>query len=325
MTSLELTLLLCALGAGILGSALFSGLEMGLYSINRVRLELRVGRGDGRARILGSLLRRPQKMLAVILIGTNAANQLGTWSVATLLHGSGFGPIAVIVIDTVLLVPLLLILAEVLPKDLFRTRSDDWCYRLARPLRLVELLLTVTLVAPLTEWFGRAMARLVRGGDPESLTARQRMSDLLKEGVDAGVLSVNQTALLDRALRMRYRTVGDVMVPWRDVHAIAAAASPDERRAAIDSRWSRMPVVETDGGVRSIVSIIALYTRPDEPLTDCATDARMLNPDTPASEALLDLRSHQAAIGVVQGPAGPPLGIVTVKDLVAPLIAAEGP
>ncbi len=325
MTPTVWILLAIAAAAGILGSGIFSGLEMGLYSINRVRLELRTGRSDVRARILGRLLHRPQKMLAVILIGTNAANQLGTWSVASMLHGSGFGPIAVIIIDTVVLVPILLVFAEVLPKDLFRARGDDWCYRLARPLRVVEVLLTVTLVAPLTAWFGSAMASIVRGGDPETTTARQRMSDLLKEGVDAGVLSVKQTALLDRALRMRHQTVGDAMVPWRDVHAIGAHAGPHERRAAIESRWSRVPILDADGGVRSVVSILTLAARPKDELSSCATEARVISPDTPASEALRDLRSHQAAIGVVQDTTGKPIGIVTVKDLVKPLIAAEGP
>ncbi len=325
MTPLDWALIVAAALAGIAISAVFSGMEIGLYTINRVRLELRAGQGDRSAAVLSTLVRRPQRMLAVILIGTNAANQLGAWSIAAMLHGAGFGPVQSIIIDTAILVPVLLIFAEVVPKDLFRARGDNWCYRLAVPLRAVEILLTVTLIAPLTEWFGRAMAWLVRGGDATGMTARQHMADLLKEGVDAGVLSVNQTALLDRALRMRHQTVGDAMVPWQNVHAISANAGADERKVAIDSRWSRVPIVDGDGRVRTIASIITLHARPDDALSACATEARQLSPDTPASEALLDLRSHQAAIGVVQDSSGAPVGIVTVKDLVKPLIAAEGP
>ncbi len=322
MTDLEWSILFFAAVAGTCLSALFSGMEIGLYTLNRVRLELRSGDGDHSAHILSRLLSRPATMLTVILVGTNAANQLGAWSISVMLHGAGYGPIASIVIDTIILVPILLILAEVLPKELFRAHGDRWCYPLARPLRVVELVLRWTGIGPIIELFGRGVAAIVGGSVEREVTARQRMGDLFKEGLDAGVLSKEQANLLDRALSLRDRTVRDEMVAWRSVQTIAKNATSEQRQEAIVSRWSRLPAIGEQQCVTGIISVLNLDCYPDRPISDLAHDAMFIRHSTSADHALRTLRSHQAAIAIVQDDNGEAIGIVTIKDLIRPLLAS---
>ncbi|MCP4758292.1 MAG: DUF21 domain-containing protein [Planctomycetes bacterium] len=316
-TATVILLILIAVAATAL-MAIFAGMETGLYTLNRVRLELRTGRGDRHASTLSRLIARPHRMLAVILVGTNAANQLGAWAIATSLHGRGYGPIASIIIDTIILVPVLLIFAEILPKDLFRAHGDRWCYTLAAPLRIVEIAMTAIGLVGLIEWFGRAISSTVGGNRIGELTARQRMSDLFKEGIDAGVLSHGQTALLDRALELRELRVSDVMVPWDKVGTIAE--SHDDHQAAIDSRWSRLPVMGPNGRVLGIVSVLDLACASIGNLQDTLVQAMILQPSDRADAALRSLRSHQTAMAIVHDREGLPIGIVTVKDLVKPLL-----
>ena len=320
MTSAAIIMLICAVILGTLLSALFSGLETGLYTMNRVRLELRVAAGDRTALILASLIARPRRMLAVILLGNNAANQLGAWSIARMLHGAGMGQLASIVIDTLILVPLLLIVAEVLPKDLFRAHGDRWCHRLAQPLRIFELILTWTGIALLVDWFGWLVSRLVGGNPQPEASARHRMSDLLKEGIDAGVLSSRQTALLDRALQLREHTVEDLMVPWSNVSRLSNEADRSALNTAIQSGWSRLPVVDGNGSVTGILSILDLSSK-DQDIRDIElSDPLPLSPHTHADAALRSLRAHHASMAIVRSTNGSPLGMVTIKDLARPLI-----
>ena len=323
MTMLEWILLLCAAAGGTVLSALFSGMETGLYTINRVRLELRAGSGELSARILAGILRRPEHMLAVILIGTNAASQLSAWGISSILHGAGFGPIASIVIDTAILVPVLLIFAEVLPKDLFRAHGDRWCYTLARPLRCIDVLLTYSGVAPLIKWVGRLFASVMGDSHANKVNARQRMSDLLREGVDAGVLTEGQTDLLERSLQLRDKQVENVMVPWPKAQSLPATARSNDRKVAVDSRWSRLPVVSSDGHPIGIVSIMDLYTRPGDSIESLMSPPMWLPPSMPVGTALKRLRHHASAIAIVGEPGHPPAGIITIKDLVRPLLTAE--
>ena len=201
MTNVEITLLVLAAMMGLSLSALFSGMETGLYTLNRVRLTLRRAEGDASAIRLVTLLERPARMLATVLLGTNIASALGSSSLAALLESTGLSEGWVVVANTLILVPLILVLAEILPKDFFRVHGDRWCYTLSAPMIGTRRLLTWIGLVPLVECVGRAAAGIA-GGDLQRTanTARQRMSDLLKEGAGAGVLSVEQAGLLDRAL-----------------------------------------------------------------------------------------------------------------------------
>jgi Mg2+/Co2+ transporter CorB len=59
---------------GLIFSALFSGIETGLYTINRVRLSVRAGHGDLRGKYLLALIQNPVRMLATLLVANNIAN-----------------------------------------------------------------------------------------------------------------------------------------------------------------------------------------------------------------------------------------------------------
>jgi putative hemolysin len=319
MTSLDWALLIAAAIAGVMIMGLFAGLEMGLYTLNRVRLQLRVGQADHRALILSRLLGRPERMLAVVLIGTNAANQLGAWSIARMLHAGGVGAFSSILIDTIILVPLLLVVAEILPKDLFRSHGDRWCYKLAPLLRGVEFVLTWIGLVPLCTVFGRFITRLTGGQTNADLSARQRMTHLLLEGRDAGVLSEGQSELLSRALSLGERLVGGEMVPWRSVRTLPMDADDRSRNEAVASPWTRFPVIDHDGGIAGIVSVVDLYCTPDIPIDELAVHPLRLHPDDAVSDALRQLRSHQSQIAIIETTTGRPLGIVTLKDLVEPL------
>ena len=59
---------------GVLLSALYSGLETGLYTINKIRLDVRALSNVASAKRLLEILDRPARMLAVLLVCNNIAN-----------------------------------------------------------------------------------------------------------------------------------------------------------------------------------------------------------------------------------------------------------
>lgn len=318
MSNGDVTIFLALAVLGLAGSALFAGMETGLYTLNRVRLALRRKEGDRRALRVGALLDRPARMLAVILLGTNIAHALGSTAVTVLLEGSGLTEGWVVVVNTAILVPLLLLFGEILPKDLFRLHGDRWCYTFAAPVGWTRTILTICGVVPLVEFVGRMAANAVGTTSTASLGARHRMSDLLKEGVDSGVLSAGQTALLDRALELRHRTVADEMIDWSSVRTLHVDADVEERASSLTSPWTRLPVVTADGAVLGVVSVIDIGLSPDDSVQELQQDVCHFDVGLSVPIALTQLRQQGKPLGIVERD-GHPVGLVTLKDLVETL------
>ncbi len=100
---------------GVVLSALFSGLETGLYTLNRVRLLVRAGRRDRSAMRLHGELEHPNRLHTTLLLGNNIANYLGTFGVAAILNQLGFNALLSVVINAAILIPIIFVLGETLP------------------------------------------------------------------------------------------------------------------------------------------------------------------------------------------------------------------
>ncbi|MHC4861732.1 MAG: CNNM domain-containing protein, partial [Planctomycetota bacterium] len=66
-------------------SFFFSGIETGIYALNRVRLRIRAAEGEARAESVADLVRRPQITISTILIGNHVANYAASYFSMALL------------------------------------------------------------------------------------------------------------------------------------------------------------------------------------------------------------------------------------------------
>ena len=135
MTGALMIIALC-----MLVSFVSSGIEAGIFSINRVRLAHRAKQRDRAALTLQALLENPDRMLITVLVVTNLANifalVLGTRLLVTHLGRHGY--LAALGIY----LPLYLFGLELLPKSLFRRFPYRALALLSGPLRLLDLALT---------------------------------------------------------------------------------------------------------------------------------------------------------------------------------------
>ena len=312
---------------GLLLSAVCSGLETGLYTINRVRLAVLAGGGSRSARLLEAELERPGRLLTTLLIGNNTANYMGSLGVVAMLGLAGLDDTQAIIVDTVILVPILFIFAETLPKDLFRTHTDSWTYHLVGPLRYVRILLSVIGLVPFVAGIAALVQKLLGGRNGSELAGRHRMAELLREGVGAGVLSTSQGALLDRVVELRDRTVRSELVTWRRVATIPLSSNRSNRERILRSRpLSRWPVVDRDGRVAGILHAVDAMAHPEKTTQELLRPATIIDPDVTTLEALKQLRDARVQLAIVavreQGSMSHsrPVGVVSIKDLVEPLI-----
>ena len=203
-----------ACGALLL-SALASGMETGIYCLNRVRLRVRSARNEPAARRLAGLMQRPEELVITALLGTNIADYLAAACVSALLLHAGIGQNTVEIYATLILTPLILVFGGVIPKDWFRQRGDGLMYPLALPLLgLVRLARATGLV-----WALRRVTRLLnRLIDParaqfdEGLLPRAKTLRLLHEGAARGGLTALQRDSLQRAITGPGCRLGSVLL-----------------------------------------------------------------------------------------------------------------
>ncbi|NDA76841.1 MAG: DUF21 domain-containing protein [Actinobacteria bacterium] len=146
---------LASLGA----SAFFAGVETGAYTVNRLRLAVRADRGEHGARVLIGELSRANRWLATLLIGNTLAGDAASYAIGTLLDGAGISHGAAMALNAAILLPLIVVLGETLPKELFRQHADSWMVVVAPLARWVRVALGATGAVALVRWLGDALAR----------------------------------------------------------------------------------------------------------------------------------------------------------------------
>ena len=306
---------------GLLLSALYSGLETGLYTVNKIRLDIRACSGVKSAQRLLALIDKPTRMLAVLLVCNNIANYLASYGTARMLEETDLGPWMAILVNACIMIPVLFIFGEVLPKDLFRSHTDTWTYRWSAPLSWSDKLLWWTGVVPVVSMIGN-LARFVLGTENSiEPSPRRRFGLLFKEGLEGGVLSDEQITLADRVLSLKTLTVKSEMVPWTRVRCIGENVSNNRRTAAINNAsHTRLPIVDSKGYVIGVLPVLGALLTPEKPTADLLKMPLFVSQETPARDALRDLRESGVSMAIVITPEKKPVGIVTLKDLVEPIV-----
>lgn len=319
------------LGVGLVSmalSALYSGLETGVYCLDPLKLQLRSESGGRLTAWLRTMLARRERLLVVLLIGNNVANY-GTTAAAAILLTTMFdvGDQGGELLTAVLLTPVLFVVGEMVPKNLFQRFADTLVYRWLWLLRGSQILFRViglvAVVGTFTDWVARLGRR--GAGPADVLGAREQLHAILRETAASGLLSGYQAQIAENVLNVGQVTVAQVMTPLRHAQMVPHDATAAQfRTRAVDSRHSRWPVYRSDRrddiiGVLHVDEV--LLAGDDHWNLDAHVREPLLLPgDTGAMPALARLQRSRQAIGIVVDAQDRAIGIVTLKDLVEEIV-----
>jgi putative hemolysin len=323
LTSTEWWMMVLLIVVGTLGAAFFAAGETGLYAVNRIRLRVRAARTsppDLPAKILAGEIERLPSVLPAMLIGYNLFSAIGAYGLTTILDARGTSELQLILLNLFLITPILFVITDTLPKELYRESPDVLMYLSAPAIRLWRYITTYVGVLPAIRALARVVLRYAVGSRAHETApqARAHIHSLLKEGAGAGVVSQHQLTLLDRAFGLREADVGDEMIPWSRCVTIKADW-PRQRVLEVlgQKPFSRFPLVQ-GSRVLGIIEYVDLCLLPDAPLETLARPPVKLASSIPVRDALKSLALAESRMGIVM-EAGRPIGLVTMKDLVEPL------
>ncbi|HEY5734445.1 MAG TPA: CNNM domain-containing protein, partial [Gammaproteobacteria bacterium] len=232
---------LFALLAGlIILSGFFSSSETALMALNRYRLKHKVELGHRGAILASNLLKRPDRLIGLILLGNNAVNILAS-AIATII-GYRLYEEPGIAIATVLLTIIILIFAEVAPKTVAALHPE----RIAYPASyvLTPLLKLLSVVVILINFVTNGLLRLI------GVTAKSSKSHILSQDelrtvvLEAGKhIPDEHHKMLLSILDLEKATVEDIMIPKNEISGIDIEDDWDDViEQLIQSQHTRLPV-----------------------------------------------------------------------------------
>jgi len=307
-------------------SGFFSGMETGIYCIDRLRLDLDGHRNDAASLRLQRVLRDEGAAITLTLAGTSVFNYIATTSASYLvaLH-LGNEATRVELYTTAIITPVLFVFAEAAPKTLFQEHADLFMRRGSRLLVLFDRLFRVTGIVALLTRMSNGVTRLIHGtGDARGpLEPRHRMASMLREALIGSNAEMGLSDLVDRVLRLSETPVHRVMVPARQVLAINHDADRQTLvKFARTTQFSRMPVY--DVATQRILGVIVI----DE-LLDAQNWRRVGEKIQPTiqlpafesvSSAILKAQTSRHAMMIVVDRKQRMIGLVTLKDLLEEIV-----
>jgi Mg2+/Co2+ transporter CorB len=306
-------------------SAFFSGTETALMSLNRYRLRHQAKAGHRAAKVTEALLKRPDRLIGLILLGNNTVN-LTAAALVTIISIRVGGEGAILA-GTLILTFVVLIFAEVAPKTIAALHPA----KIALPAALVYYPLLkvaypfVWVINLIANAFLRLLGISSKDIASHSLSAEELRTVVAEAG--AMVPRRHQRMLL-RILDLDAVAVDDVMVPRQDIVDLDLADDWATNLAIIrDSEHHRLPVCRD--GIDNILGVVQVRRLLPDLAAGTLNEARLLQvmrepyfvPEgTPLNKQLLNFEQQQRRAAFVVDEYGDVQGLITIEDIVREIV-----
>jgi CBS domain containing-hemolysin-like protein len=314
--SIAFALVLC-----LILSFVLSGMEAGVFALNRLRVRQLARAGNGQAQLLHGFLEKPERFLWTIFVGNTLVNFIIFGWFVTKLYEWFAGRTGWIAILFIAFVFLFYSFSDLLPKMLFRAYPNRLCLASANVLRFLYLALSPLVFA--VEGISK-MALSVRRS--QAFTGRlfgnrEEMRAVMSEAAQA--LTTEEHVMVNRVLDLQHFTVAKITVPLAKIFS-ADVRTPvrDTVLLAREKKLSRLPVWETRDGKKRIAGMLdvgALLFDQHLDLKKTAGEymspALFLNDDTRLEVALRRMQRAGQRLAVVLARDGREEGVVALVDI----------
>ena len=302
-------------------SALFSGSETALSSVNKVRLRSYADDGNKRAKMAIKLTDNFDKTLTTILIGNNVVN-LASTTVATVMISVRFGA-KYVAASTAVMTILVIIFGEIIPKNIASEFSETVSMAIAYP--LYWLLVILTPLVWLLIGLKNIVIKLCGGSKDQPTMTEEELKYIIDEIEDEGVLDESESDLVKSALEFSDITISEILIPRVNISAVEIDDDPDSiKDVFITSHFSRLPVYEKT--IDSIVGIIHeknffdMYLNGRRDIREIIQKPLYIFERTTISDIMKEMQKTKSHMAVVVDQYGGTQGIVTMEDIIEELV-----
>jgi len=309
------------LGLCLLLSFLLSGMEAGVFALNRLRVRRLARAGKPSAKLLNGFLENPEKFLWTILVGNTLANFVILGFSLVKIHEWFLGNRVLVIAIFAVTVFLFYTFFDLLPKMLFRAHANFLCLSAANVFRIVYLTLS-----PLVLIVGDVSKTILRWTGGKAFTGRlfgnrEEMRAVMQESAQA--LTSDERAMINRVLDLQNFSVSHIAIPAEKIVAVERNTPiADAMKLAREKNVSRLPVWEMRDGRRRIAGLLAVNTLLfstnldlQNPASAHMTPALFMEEDVRLEIALRRIQRAGQRLAIVLARDGGEVGIVTLEDI----------
>jgi len=319
---MDLSTTLSLIGVFLLMEAFFSGSEIGMIAINRIKMKQQADKGNRSAEIILNLLNSPEKLFATTSLGTNLAvvSSTSIFTAYMVTHMGKQGEILAMVI----LAPIILFGGEIVPKMILQNRADMVMPIFIRPLNMSLIILSpiINFFTIISNFITNKLIRLPQ--EEKKSFSRDQILQVLSLDSQTIELDATERTMIHKVFNFGDITVEQCMVPLVQLTAIRDDSTLAEaHQLAIDTGFSRFPIFhERMHNIIGVLNTFDLLNQSidDSPLTHLIRPAHYIPPNKKIDDLLKELQKRGLHMGVVVDEYGGCIGLTTVEDLLEEIV-----
>ncbi len=306
----------------VLGEAFFSGSEIAIISVDKLRLRHSAKAGHRPSRLVLEMLKKPEWILGTTLLGTNIFTITSTTLISSQLYillGTVGIPIAIVIMAFTNW-----IFAEIVPKSVFQQLTNSLTPRIAYVLRGFSL-----LFFPLIWLFSKTAGLLASlfGGAKADLKvpfiSKEELKLLMRMTTDKGDVKPSERKMINRLLTFTETEAQDIMLPLIDVAALSDKTFVKEAiQQFVQTKHRRLPIYSDR--IDKIIGILNSFDILDEnknkKIKPFIRAAFYIPPTMSVSVLLEQLQSTGNNMAIVVDEFGGAEGIITIEDILEEVV-----
>ena len=312
-------------------SAFFSASETAFSALPKARLLHLQKTGRRGASRVSTLIQRPERFLATVLLSNNLVNTAAA-ALATVLIVDMIGdPSVSVLVSTVAVTLVLLIFCESLPKTIAWHRSEKVAFAVSRPLYLVGFLLSPAI--SLIQGFTTFISRMLGVSSSTLHVGEEEIRTLIAAGAQTGTMEADEAELLEKVFRFGDRRMREVMTPRPEIVWLERGATLSEfLQIYRESSHTRFPVYE--GSKENVVGILSIkdvlsglssgQITPGSDVTTLLREAYIVPETKSVRDTFAEMRQARHTVALTFDEFGGIAGLATTKQLLEVIVGQVG-
>lgn len=303
-------------GLGVIVFFLFAGFfaasEISFISSSRINLRYRKEKKEKGAAYAHNYLLNPDKLLATVLIGVNLSNVLSASLLTFILIRAGFRNSNIWI--TFLYTPLVVIFADLVPKNIGRFYREDFSCKVSSLIKFFEILFFPLVKAALAANYLFKKVFLKKRKKESFFVTKKEIRLLAQQIQKEGSIDLGERMAIEEVFEFKESKVKDFCLPRRKIVGFDYTESKSELLTKIKKyNFIRYPVYQNRQAI-GYINVYDLFYNPDKNWRKLIRPITKIGSSQRAYEVFSILQKKKESIALV-AKGNRVYGMVVLEDL----------